>query len=405
MEDILSTIQEFEGSMVQTLCDLVDIPAVSPLNGGQGERKKAEYLLAKLNSLGFGSEEFYNSPDDRVECGYHPNLVARIKGRTARRVWFVSHMDVVPEGDISLWDSDPFKALVRGKRIYGRGTSDNGQEIVSSLYAAAALKELGFEPEYEICLCFVSDEEVGSEHGICHLLEEEIFSPDDLIYVPDSGSLDGSFIEIAEKSNCAIEFVVEGRQVHASVPERGINACRVANELSFILDSALHEAFPESDPLFSPPISTFEPTRRNLNVQNSNTIPGREVFSFDCRVLPSIPFEKIEELIAINAEYLGNKHGAKISWTFPRKDIAPAATPVDAPVVTITEKAIKEVLKVEPRVGGIGGGTCASFFRKAGMPAVVWRQGNDTAHQPNEFIEIEHMVNEAKVFACIMCGI
>lgn len=69
------------------------------------------------------------------------------------------------------------------------------------------------------------------------------------------------------------------------------------------------------------------------------------------------------------------------------------------------EKAIKEVLQVEPRVGGIGGGTCASFFRKAGMPAVVWRQGNDTAHQPNEFIETEHMVNVAKVFARIMCGI
>lgn len=270
-----------------------------------------------MNSLGFGSVEFYNSPDDRVECGYHPNIVARIKGRTARRVWFVSHMDVVPEGDISLWDSDPFKALVRGKRIFGRGTSDNGQEIVSSLYAAAALKEMGFEPEYEICLCFVSDEEVGSKHGICHLLEEEIFSPDDLIYVPDSGSLDGSFIEIAEKSTCAIEFVVAGRQVHASVPERGINACRVANELSCILDSAMHEVFPEYDQLFSPPISTFEPTRRNLNVQNSNTIPGREVFYFDCRILPSIPFEGIEELIARNVENLEKSTGQKFPGLFP----------------------------------------------------------------------------------------
>ena len=391
--------------MVQTLCDLVDIPAISPLNGGKGEREKAEYLAAKMNDLGIGTVEFYNSLDGKTECGYHPNMVARVHGRSERRVWFVSHMDVVPEGDVSLWDSDPFKAMVRGNRIYGRGTSDNGQEIVSSLYAAAALKELGIEPEREVCLCFVSDEEVGSKHGICHLLERGLFSPDDLIYVPDSGSMDGSFIEIAEKSNCSIEFVVDGKQVHASVPERGINACRVANELSCMLDSALHEAFPESDELFSPPISTFEPTRRNPNVQNSNTIPGREVFSFDCRVLPSLAFEDIEELIAGKAEILERKHGAKISWSFPRKDIAPAATPIDAPVVKLMEKSIKEVLQVEPCVGGIGGGTCASFFRKAGMPAVVWRQGNDTAHQPNEYIEIEHMVNEAKVFARIMCGI
>jgi len=404
MEMIFSKIQERQKDMVQTLCDLVGIPAVSPLNGGTGEQRKAKYLLEKLDSLGFESVESYNSPDEKAEGGYHPNLVARMKGRTPRRLWFVSHMDVVPEGDISLWDSDPFEAVVEGNRVYGRGTSDNGQEIVSSLYAAAVLKELGIEPEYEVCLCFVSDEEVGSEHGICHLLNEGLFSQDDLIYVPDSGSLDGSFIEIAEKSSCAIEFVVAGRQVHASIPERGINACRVANELSCTLDSALHEAFQESDPLFDPPISTFEPTRRDLNVQNSNTVPGREVFTFDCRVLPSIPFEGIEALIAEKAEILERKHGAKITWTYPRKSIAPAPTSKDAPAVGIMERAIKDVLRVEPRVGGIGGGTCASFFRGEGMPAVVWRQGNDTAHQPNEFIEVEHMVNEANVFAVIMAG-
>lgn len=405
MGAIFPKIQELENDMVLTLCDLVGIPAISPLNGGEGERRKAEYLLKKLDSLGFGPVESYNSPDEKVEGGFHPNLVVRMKGRTPRRVWFVSHMDVVPEGDIFLWDSDPFEAVVIGNRIYGRGTSDNGQEIVSSLYAAAALRELGIEPEYEVCLCFVSDEEVGSEHGICHLLKERLFSPDDLIYVPDSGSLDGSFIEVAEKSSCAVEFVVEGKQVHASIPERGINACRVANELSCALDSALHEAFPESDPLFDPPISTFEPTKRNLNVQNSNTVPGREVFTFDCRILPSIPFGGIEALIAKKAEALEKKHRTTITWTFPRKSIAPAATPKNAPAVGIMVRAIREVLRVEPRVGGIGGGTCASFFREAGMPAVVWRQGNDTAHQPNEFIEIEHMVNEAKVFASIMSGI
>ena len=92
---------------------------------------------------------------------------------------------MVPEGDRSLWDTDPFKAVVKDRRVYGRGSNDNCQELVSSLYAVAALKENDLQPEYEICLCFVADEEVGSAHGIQYLIKQGLFSPDDLVIVPD----------------------------------------------------------------------------------------------------------------------------------------------------------------------------------------------------------------------------
>jgi succinyl-diaminopimelate desuccinylase len=59
-------------------------------------------------------------------------------------------------------------------------------------------------------------------------------------------------------------------------------------------------------------------------------------------------------------------------------------------------------LGVDPVVGGIGGGTCAAFFRSQGIPAAVWAQEVDTAHMPNEYAVIEHMTNEAKVFAHLM---
>ncbi|MEM2118682.1 MAG: M20/M25/M40 family metallo-hydrolase, partial [Candidatus Bathyarchaeia archaeon] len=52
-------------------------------------------------------------------------------------------------------------------------------------------------------------------------------------------------------------------------------------------------------------------------------------------------------------------------------------------------------------VGGIGGGTCAAFFRKIGIPAAVWCTHDEMAHQPNEYAKIENMVNDAKVFALL----
>ena len=47
---------------------------------------------------------------------------------------------------------------------------------------------------------------------------------------------------------------------------------------------------------------------------------------------------------------------------------------------------------------GVGGGTCASWFRAAGLPAVVWATQDEKAHEPNEYSRIENMVKDAKVF-------
>jgi succinyl-diaminopimelate desuccinylase len=62
-------------------------------------------------------------------------------------------------------------------------------------------------------------------------------------------------------------------------------------------------------------------------------------------------------------------------------------------------EAIKKLRGVEPKIGGIGGGTCAAFFRKIDVPAVVWSTIDETAHQPNEYTKIENIVNDAKIFA------
>ena len=56
---------------------------------------------------------------------------------------------------------------------------------------------------------------------------------------------------------------------------------------------------------------------------------------------------------------------------------------------------------LDATVGGIGGGTCAAFFRKQGIPAVVWSTIDEVAHQPDEYARIKNMVEDAKVFALL----
>ncbi|MDO4952620.1 MAG: M20 family metallo-hydrolase [Synergistaceae bacterium] len=397
-DKIFAEIDAMKDEMIATLSEMVAIPSINPTEGGTGEKARAEYLTEKIKKLGLGDAENYVCIDP--DGNERPNLVVKIPGETAQRLWIVSHMDIVPPGELSLWESDPYKAELRGDKLYGRGTSDNGTSLVASIYTALAFKKLGIKPKYEICLCFVANEETGSMYGIQHLIKQDIFRPDDLVIVPDMTSTDGSFIEIAEKSIFWLEFTLEGKQTHASLPQLGNNAARAANEFSCALDHALHEAFPETNDVFNDPkYSTFEPTRRRENVGSINIVPGVETFAFDCRVLPGITIEEFEKVVNKEKTDAEKKFGVKISYKYMQKETAAPVTSPEAPVVKLLADAVQDVLGVQPQIAGVGGGTCGAFFRKIGIPSAVWGLGDEVAHMPNEYTKISDLIGSSKVLA------
>jgi len=273
--------------------------------------------------------------------------------------------------------------------------------MVASIFAVNALKKLGIKPERTIALAFVADEERGSTYGIQHLISQELFKKDDLIVVPDSGNENGSFIEIAEKSGLWFRVRTIGQQTHASRPDKGLNAHRMGMEYILALDKMLHEKYALKDEYFDPPQSTFEPTKKDKNVDAINIIPGEDIVYFDCRILPSYNLEKISKDILKLAEEFEKKSGATIKIEGLRKSVAPRPTDANSKIVVLLEEAIKKSRGIQPKVGGIGGGTCARFFRQTEIAAVVWSTIDETAHQPNEYAKIENLVNDAKVFASI----
>lgn len=404
--EILASVSRLEGLMVNTLARLCRIPAVSPHNGGTGEDAKILELAKIIDELGLKdiTLKVEHVDDEKAQSGRRPSLFLEYPGKKSQRLCILSHIDVVPEGDRSAWTLDPFKPEVRGSRIYGRGVSDNGMCLVSSLLALKAVQDAGITPEYTVFLAFVADEEMGSHYGLEQLIERDIFRPDDLVLVPDSGNDAGDFIETAEKSVFRLKFTVTGKQVHAAYPNRGINACRAANILAYEVDEALHAKFTQRNELFDVPFSTFEPTRRFANVPAVNIVPGREVFEFDCRVLPEIDLDEAEKTVREVIADVEKRTGAKVELEIERTDAA-EPTRDDSEVCGLLVKSVREVLGIEPKTGGIGGGTFAAFFREKGIPAVVWSQECDgVAHQPDEYTEIAYLVNNAKVFALMMSG-
>ncbi len=400
-EDLFSEIEGQKDSMIQSLMELIRIPAIAPENGGQGETEKAERLMKILKTMDFDEIVRYDAEDKRVPSKKRPNVVAYYKGeRVDEKIWIVTHLDVVPPGKESLWTiTKPFDPILKDRRIYGRGSEDNGQSMVASIFAIKALNKLRVRPKRTVALAFVADEEQGSTYGIQHLIEEGIFQKEDLIVVPDSGNEDGSFIEIAEKSGLWFRVRTIGKQTHASRPSKGLNAHRLGMEYALSLDNLLHQKYSVKDDQFDPPESTFEPTLKDKNVDAINIIPGEDTVHFDCRILPNYDLQEILKDIHELAEDFENKKGAQVCIEVLRKGTAPKPTDANSKIVVMQKEAIKRVMNIQPKVGGIGGGTCAAFFRREGIPAVVWSTIDETAHQPNEYTNVANLVNDAKVFA------
>ncbi|MGB9600971.1 MAG: M20 family metallo-hydrolase, partial [Myxococcota bacterium] len=290
---------------------------------------------------------------------------------------------------------------VEQDRLFGRGVEDNQQGIVTSIFGTKAIIELGMPPVYDVGLLFVADEETGNRFGIEFLLKDhpELFRKEDLIIVPDAGSPDSTMIEVAEKSILWIKFVVKGKQAHASTPNLGINPHRAGASLIVRLDKALHKTFNLKNKVFDPPISTFEPTRKDANIPNINTIPDSDIFYFDCRVLPEIDTNEVKRKIMEIVEEIKKEFDVQVELEFPQDVKAAPATPEDAEVVERLKKAIKKVYNRTAKPMGIGGGTVAAAFRKMGFNVVVWSTLEETAHQPNESCLISNMIGDAKVFA------
>ncbi|MCI4437807.1 MAG: M20 family metallo-hydrolase [Ignisphaera sp.] len=401
---------------VNLLMELIRRPAVNPDYGGEGEYEKAMYLYNVIKDWGFDDIRIINAPDPRAKGGVRPNILAYIKGHSDKKLWILTHLDVVPPGDLSAWTvTKPFEPIVRDGKVYGRGAEDNGQAMVSSLIAAKALLDEGLKPSRTVVLAFVSDEEAGSKYGIYYLIEKypELFSKEDEALVPDYGSGDGSVIEVAEKSILWLRLRIKGVQVHASTPHKGVNPHRVAADYIMAIDKLLKEKYSGRNNLFDPPTTTCEPTMVRNPSTSPNIIPGEHEVVMDCRLLPEHSIDEFLEDLKKVFNEIASKHEKNVEGVkYPQLSIeiiqrsdAPPPTPVEAPIVQTLMKALQELRGIKPRVIGIGGGTVAAFFRRLGISAAVWSTIDEVAHQPNEYAKIDNMVNDAKVMAYLMLNL
>lgn len=389
--------------MVALITKLTSIKSMAPENGGDGEFLRAKALESFLRESGFSDITYYNAPDSRVTNGERPNMVLTVTGESRKVLWIIAHLDTVPAGDLSKWDTPPFNATLIDKKLFGRGCEDNTQGLVSAVFSLMALKACNITPKYTVKLLFTADEEVGSDYGVKWMVENtNAFVKGDEVLIPDGGDPKGETIEIAEKSILWLKFVVKGKETHASRPDSGTNAALIGSILAVDLHETLHKLFFAVDKMFTPPYSTFEPTKRAANVDTINIIPGIDEFYMDCRILPCYKTQDVLSEVETLCTKYENQYGVKITVTTVQCTQSPS-TWDGSDIVVNLKRALKDTRSIDAKVIGIGGGTVAGVLRNKGFPCAVWSTIDETAHTYNEYCIVDNIALDALTMAALLC--
>ncbi len=398
LSEISAQIKNKREEIINSMIELSSVPSVNPKNNGTGEYQRAKWIMTFLekNNIHY---EVIEVPDESVKEGVRLNVIVRLKGSSEpdKTLWIISHIDTVSPGDLSVWDTDPFKPIYKDGKIYGLGVEDNSQAVISSMFTLLYFTQNNITPNVNLGVIFSSDEETGSDFGLKALIDRNIFSDKDEAIVPDAGSSDGTFIEIAEKSIAWLKFTVIGKQCHASMPQLGINASYIGAKLAVELVETLADKYNQTNDIFAPPSSTFQLTQKFANVESPNIMPGSDSFVIDMRILPSYTINEILETVNEITGYYEKKYNVQISKEFLQRVDAPKPTNSDATVVKNLITSLGE-MGVSASCGGIGGGTCAAIVREIGMPAVVWSTVEDMAHQPNEYTVVDNIISDTIAF-------
>ncbi|MCL2702825.1 MAG: YgeY family selenium metabolism-linked hydrolase [Defluviitaleaceae bacterium] len=192
-------------AMTRFLRDLVRIPGESC-----GEKGKVERAAAEMRELGF----------DRVEIDPMGNLLG-FMGTGKTLIAFDGHIDNVGVGNRDNWTFDPFEGYENGDEIGGRGVSDQQGGIVSAVYGAKIMKDLGLLNDQYTVLVTATVQEEDCD-GLCwqYIIKESGIKPE---FVVITEPTDGGIYR-GQRGRMEIRVDVKGVSCHGSAPERGDNA-------------------------------------------------------------------------------------------------------------------------------------------------------------------------------------
>ncbi|MAX74840.1 MAG: succinyl-diaminopimelate desuccinylase [Nioella sp.] len=412
---LFAEIAAREADLIALTQDLVRIATLNP--PGRHYHQICDFLGDRLARKGFHVDMIRakGAPADS-EKYQRWNMVARHHGSggPGECVHFNSHHDVVEVGHG--WSFDPFGAELKDGRIYGRGTCDMKGGLATSVIAAEAF--IACFPDYSgaIEISATADEESGGYGGVAYLAEHGWFSPERVQHVIIPEPLNKDRICLGHRGVWWAEVETHGRIAHGSMPFLGDSAIRHMGAVLEEMEASLY-------PLLASKRTAMPvvPEGAKQSTLNINSIHGGEpeqeidytglpspCVADRCRIVLDRRFLMEEEIGEVKSEVRKMLEGIKATrpnFHYEIRDlfeVQPSMTEEDAPVVRTVQGAIARVLDRQAEFVVSPGTYDQKHIDRIGKlkNCIAYGPGIlDLAHQPDEWIGVQDMLDSAKVMA------
>jgi acetylornithine deacetylase len=215
-----------EAALARTVQELIAVPSVT---GSAAESELQHQLAGRLEWLGLETDLWsMDLPALRADPDFPGTEAPRDEawglvgttpdGGDGPTLILQGHVDVVPPGDLTAWDGDPFVPRVTGDVVHGRGACDMKAGIAAQLAALGAIRAAGIRLRGRVAAHFVVGEEDGGL-GAFGTLRRGHRGDACVIAEPTAGTL-----ITANAGALTFRVTVPGRAAHAGSRERGVSA-------------------------------------------------------------------------------------------------------------------------------------------------------------------------------------
>lgn len=343
-----------------------------------------------------------------------PNVAAKRAGTGGGRSLILSgHIDTVPIG-AEPWTRLPFGAAIEGNRLYGRGSNDMKAGVAVNLFVAEALAGMGLALQGDLTIETVVDEEFGGVNGT--LAGRLMGFTADAAIISEPTSLR---VCPAQRGGRTIDITFQA-------PNQGILSAKagagVIDQLRVFLDelpqfAEVRRVSGGVHPLYAHlenavPVSVSRIQTAPWGTSEPPNVPPICRVELFWQAMPGETVDKIDREFAEWFDALLQRHAEVFTVAplleHPIRWLAGSAMPTDAPFVTEFAACAESVLERRPTVAGIEGPCDMYVFHEFGIPALLWGAHGGNTHMPDEYVEIDSVVQSAKVllaFVCDWCGV
>ena len=409
-ESLCKSIDGRREELVELARALIRFPTVNP--PGEAYRPCAEFIGDRLRERGFAID-YVRASGTPGDSERHPriNVIARRAGAAAGScVHFNGHIDVVQAG--GGWTMDPFAAVVSNGRVYGRGACDMKGGLAAAIIAVEALIDSDGRWPGTLEISGTVDEESGGYGGVHYLAERGWFSPPrvDHVIIPEPLNVDR--VCIGHRGVWWAEIQTHGRMAHGSMPFLGDCAIR---HMHAVVERFERDLYPRLAARHTD--MPVVPSGARHSTLNINSIHGGQaegpgfpapVVADSCRMVIDrrlLIEESIDSVKGEVRELLEQLVLDRAGFRYDIRDIfevAPTMADRNGPVARSTAAAVRRVLGREPEFICSPGTYDQKHIDRVGKlrDCIAYGPGIlDLAHQPDEYVVIQDMLDSAKVMA------